>query len=185
MDLFDDLSIQLTAWRTKTVAVLDPIACCTPVRTDVLDEDQAESLAQSFAALVRSDPAPAAELHRRGRCRRGVRVRPRRTVRSLAADGQPPHEDPRRRRSRRLARSAACGSGTGSSRDGSTRSAPFSPDRSPSGSNLRAEAVLGVVDRVDGAVGSGPGDGAVGRHGEGPAAFVGEVVMLRADRDEV
>lgn len=33
---------------------LDPIACCAPVRTDVLDEAQALVLANSFAAL--SDP---------------------------------------------------------------------------------------------------------------------------------
>ena len=33
---------------------LDPIACCTPVRTDALDEADAETLAKSFAAL--SDP---------------------------------------------------------------------------------------------------------------------------------
>ena len=33
-------------------AVLDPIACCTPVRVDVLDEAQAEVLATSFAALA-------------------------------------------------------------------------------------------------------------------------------------
>jgi ArsR family transcriptional regulator, arsenate/arsenite/antimonite-responsive transcriptional repressor len=37
----------------KTVT-LDPIACCSPVRTDVLDEEQAVVLAESFAAL--SDP---------------------------------------------------------------------------------------------------------------------------------
>jgi ArsR family transcriptional regulator len=35
----------------KTVT-LDPIACCSPVRTDVLDEDQAIVLAGSFAALA-------------------------------------------------------------------------------------------------------------------------------------
>jgi len=38
---------------TKT-ATLDPIVCCSPVRNDVLDEDQATVLAHSFAAL--SDP---------------------------------------------------------------------------------------------------------------------------------
>jgi ArsR family transcriptional regulator len=37
---------------TKSRVVVDPIACCTPVRTDSLDEDQAELLAQSFAALA-------------------------------------------------------------------------------------------------------------------------------------
>ena len=36
----------------RRTAVLDPIACCTPVRSDSLDEDQAELLAQSFAALA-------------------------------------------------------------------------------------------------------------------------------------
>ncbi len=35
-------------------ATLDPIACCSPVRTVVLDEEQAAVLAESFAAL--SDP---------------------------------------------------------------------------------------------------------------------------------
>ena len=34
------------------IAVLDPIACCAPVRRDSLDENQAELLAQSFAALA-------------------------------------------------------------------------------------------------------------------------------------
>jgi ArsR family transcriptional regulator, arsenate/arsenite/antimonite-responsive transcriptional repressor len=38
----------------KAAAVLDPIACCTPVRADTLDEVTAEALARSFAAL--SDP---------------------------------------------------------------------------------------------------------------------------------
>ena len=38
----------------KAAAVLDPIACCTPVRADTLDEATAEALASSFAAL--SDP---------------------------------------------------------------------------------------------------------------------------------
>ena len=33
-------------------AVLDPIACCSPVRADVLDEAQAEVLSKSFAALA-------------------------------------------------------------------------------------------------------------------------------------
>ena len=33
-------------------STLDPIACCSPVRTDVLDEDQAALLANSFAALA-------------------------------------------------------------------------------------------------------------------------------------
>jgi ArsR family transcriptional regulator len=34
------------------IAVLDPIACCAPVRTDVLDDEQAVVLAGSFAALA-------------------------------------------------------------------------------------------------------------------------------------
>lgn len=36
----------------KPVQVLDPIACCAPVRTDVLDDDQAAVLASAFAALA-------------------------------------------------------------------------------------------------------------------------------------
>ena len=38
----------------RKTAVFDPIACCAPVRTDMLDETQAVVLADSFAAL--SDP---------------------------------------------------------------------------------------------------------------------------------
>ena len=38
----------------RKTLTLDPIACCSPVRTDTLDEAQAELLARSFAAL--SDP---------------------------------------------------------------------------------------------------------------------------------
>jgi ArsR family transcriptional regulator len=37
--------------RTKT-ALADPIACCTPVRKDALDEPQSRLLAESFAALA-------------------------------------------------------------------------------------------------------------------------------------
>jgi ArsR family transcriptional regulator len=36
----------------RTISLLDPIACCAPVRADVLDEDQADLLANSFAALA-------------------------------------------------------------------------------------------------------------------------------------
>ncbi len=39
---------------TKPAATLDPIACCSPVRAETLDEETAEALARSFAAL--SDP---------------------------------------------------------------------------------------------------------------------------------
>jgi ArsR family transcriptional regulator len=39
---------------SKAAAVLDPIACCTPVRAETLDAETAETLARSFAAL--SDP---------------------------------------------------------------------------------------------------------------------------------
>ena len=38
----------------RKTLTLDPVACCSPVRTDTLDEAQAELLARSFAAL--SDP---------------------------------------------------------------------------------------------------------------------------------
>jgi ArsR family transcriptional regulator len=37
---------------TRRVITLDPISCCSPVRTDVLDESQAVVLANSFAALA-------------------------------------------------------------------------------------------------------------------------------------
>ncbi len=37
---------------TRKLLSVDPIACCTPVRTDVLDEAQAALLANSFAALA-------------------------------------------------------------------------------------------------------------------------------------
>jgi ArsR family transcriptional regulator, arsenate/arsenite/antimonite-responsive transcriptional repressor len=57
MDFFDIHRYSLpmaspTAARTRLA--LDPIACCAPVRTDVLHEEQAAVLANSFAAL--SDP---------------------------------------------------------------------------------------------------------------------------------
>src|SRR5512144_272355 len=38
--------------KFKPELTLDPIACCAPVRTDSLDEQQASLLAQSFAALA-------------------------------------------------------------------------------------------------------------------------------------
>lgn len=38
--------------RTEPLVVADPVACCTPVRRDVLDEPDAELLARSFAALA-------------------------------------------------------------------------------------------------------------------------------------
>jgi ArsR family transcriptional regulator len=37
---------------SRRTAALDPVACCPPVRADVLDEQQAAVLAQSFAALA-------------------------------------------------------------------------------------------------------------------------------------
>jgi Predicted transcriptional regulators len=53
MDFFDVGRYSWVMASRKTIT-LDPIACCTPVRTDVLDEAQAVLLANSFAAL--SDP---------------------------------------------------------------------------------------------------------------------------------
>ncbi len=38
----------------RKTLTLDPVACCSPVRSDTLDEAEAELLARSFAAL--SDP---------------------------------------------------------------------------------------------------------------------------------
>jgi ArsR family transcriptional regulator, arsenate/arsenite/antimonite-responsive transcriptional repressor len=37
---------------SRRTITLDPIACCTPVRTEVLDEEEAILLANSFAALA-------------------------------------------------------------------------------------------------------------------------------------
>ena len=48
MDFFDDLRYS----QDVPVPTVDPVACCAPVRADVLDEPQAEALAQSFAALA-------------------------------------------------------------------------------------------------------------------------------------
>ncbi len=55
MYCFEDLRYSFgmaTRSTTKRRTANDPIACCTPVRTDVLGEQQAELLAQSFAALA-------------------------------------------------------------------------------------------------------------------------------------
>jgi ArsR family transcriptional regulator len=51
MDFFEELRYS-SGMATRRTPVLDPIACCSPVRSDSLDEDQAEILAQSFAALA-------------------------------------------------------------------------------------------------------------------------------------
>lgn len=37
---------------TEFEPMFDAISCCSPVRTDVLDEEQAEVLSRSFAALA-------------------------------------------------------------------------------------------------------------------------------------
>ena len=52
MDFFDGRRYSRS--MPKAAAVLDPIACCTPVRAEMVDEVTAETLARSFAAL--SDP---------------------------------------------------------------------------------------------------------------------------------
>ena len=52
MDFFDECRYSRS--MPKAAAVLDPIACCTPVRVEMVDEATAETLARSFAAL--SDP---------------------------------------------------------------------------------------------------------------------------------
>jgi len=51
MDFFEDLRYSFAMVATRHAA-LDPVACCTPVRNDILDEDEAVLLAQSFAALA-------------------------------------------------------------------------------------------------------------------------------------
>jgi ArsR family transcriptional regulator len=53
MDFFDECRYGFAMSQRPTIT-LDPIACCAPVRADVLDEAQAVLLANSFAAL--SDP---------------------------------------------------------------------------------------------------------------------------------
>ena len=51
MDVFEDLRYP-PAMAARRSLVVDPIACCTPVRTDALGEGDAELLAHSFAALA-------------------------------------------------------------------------------------------------------------------------------------
>src|SRR3954470_7426293 len=51
MDFFEDLRYGF-AMAARRSATLDPVACCTPVRTESLDQEEAELLAQSFAALA-------------------------------------------------------------------------------------------------------------------------------------
>src|SRR3954470_22391812 len=51
MDFFEVCRYSL-AMASRKLLTLDPIACCSPVRTDVLDEAQAVVLANSFAALA-------------------------------------------------------------------------------------------------------------------------------------
>jgi ArsR family transcriptional regulator, arsenate/arsenite/antimonite-responsive transcriptional repressor len=53
MYFFDELRYGCSM-ATRRVPIADPIACCSPVRAESLDEEQAALLAQSFAAL--SDP---------------------------------------------------------------------------------------------------------------------------------
>ena len=52
MDFFDQHRYSRSV--SKVAPVLDPIACCAPVRSEMLTEEEAETLARSFAAL--SDP---------------------------------------------------------------------------------------------------------------------------------
>jgi ArsR family transcriptional regulator len=51
MDFFDDHRYS-GGVATRPTITLDPISCCTPVRTEILDEGQAALLAHSFAALA-------------------------------------------------------------------------------------------------------------------------------------
>ena len=52
MGFFDDC--RYIRRMRKAAAVRDPIACCTPVRAETLDEATSQTLARSFGAL--SDP---------------------------------------------------------------------------------------------------------------------------------
>jgi ArsR family transcriptional regulator len=50
MDFFDDLRYcRVVADQTRP---LDTVMCCSPVRTDALDEEQAAAMARGFAALA-------------------------------------------------------------------------------------------------------------------------------------
>ena len=51
MDLFE-VRRYSEAMASRTMMALDPVACCAPVRSDVLDGEQAALLARSFAALA-------------------------------------------------------------------------------------------------------------------------------------
>jgi len=50
MDFFDDL--RYSHGMVRKSAVLDRVACCTPVRAEPLDEKDAALLAESFSALA-------------------------------------------------------------------------------------------------------------------------------------
>ena len=52
VNVLDEFFCTVRVMAAPKIALLDPIACCTPVRADVLDEAQAELLAGSFAALA-------------------------------------------------------------------------------------------------------------------------------------
>jgi ArsR family transcriptional regulator len=55
MDFIDDFrysSGMATRIAATTPIAIDALACCAPVRSDALDEDQAKVLAESFAALA-------------------------------------------------------------------------------------------------------------------------------------
>ncbi|MCU1388337.1 MAG: transcriptional regulator, ArsR family [Ilumatobacteraceae bacterium] len=51
MDSFDERGYS-RGMAVRKVSVLDPIACCAPVRSSVLDEVQAAELSHAFAALA-------------------------------------------------------------------------------------------------------------------------------------
>jgi len=52
MDFFEDHRYSSDVAARTLTSTRDPIACCTPVRSDVLDADEAKILANSFAALA-------------------------------------------------------------------------------------------------------------------------------------
>jgi ArsR family transcriptional regulator, arsenate/arsenite/antimonite-responsive transcriptional repressor len=51
IDFFDELRYDVPMARRASTTV-DPLACCGPVRSFPLDEEQADVLARSFAALA-------------------------------------------------------------------------------------------------------------------------------------
>ncbi len=73
MDFFDACRYSRTM-ANRAAAVLDPIACCSPVRADLLDEGAAVTLARSFGALADPTRLRLLSFIASADSRRGVRL---------------------------------------------------------------------------------------------------------------